>query len=161
MALVAAGFAVAHVDSAKSNVTAAKQAAEINSWADAKIRYLVDDAAKFTEREVRRGTKYHTMVLDPPAYGHSPKGKAWRLERDLWPLLDNLWRLKTEDAFRFLITGHSPEITDKDLTAFFERQEQRDRGIRLKIESGRSKLQDLAGRELDAGFFVRVLGRRA
>ena len=160
MALVAAGFEVAHVDAAKPNVSAARLAAEINGWSAAPIRYLVDDAAKFAAREVRRGTRYHTMVLDPPAFGHSPKGKAWRLERDLWPLLEDIWNLKNEDSFRILVTGHSPEVDEEDLTSFFKQKRTPDRSMRLRIECGRSELEDLAGRRLDTGFFVRVSGDR-
>ena len=101
MALVSAGFAVAHVDAAKPNVQAARMAAKWNHWSDRPIRYLVDDAARFAAREVRRGHLYHTIVLDPPAYGHGPSGHAWRLERDLWPLLEDCLRLADRLAFEY------------------------------------------------------------
>lgn len=84
IAMAVSGLAVAHVDAAKQNVSSARSAARINGLAEHPIRYLVDDAVKFVAREVRRGNRYHTIVMDPPAYGHSPSGKAWRLERDLW-----------------------------------------------------------------------------
>jgi len=159
MALVRAGFRVAHVDAAKPNVAAARRVAELNELADAPIRYLVDDAAKFTAREVRRGRRYHTIVLDPPAYGHSPRGRAWRIERDLWPLLQACLRLLDPRSFRLLITGHSPQPNEADIrrflieTEFFRRLAG---GSGLLLQSGRSQLKDRRGRWLDAGFYVRA-----
>ncbi len=158
MALVSAGFAVAHVDAAKSNVAAARQAAKINQWIDRPIRYLVDDAAKFAAREVRRARRYHTIVLDPPAYGHGPEGNAWRLQRDLWPLLEDCLRLTGDADFRILVTGHSPQVGSEDVEQFFRNTGLLPTAARnaLRITSGRSQLIDDFDRPLDAGFFVRV-----
>ena len=158
MALVAAGFAVAHVDAAKQNVDAARQAASLNQWEARPVRYLVDDAAQFAAREVRRGRQYHTIVLDPPAYGHGPKGNAWRLERDLWPLLDLCLQLVTPSGFRLLITGHSEQVGAADVSDYLQQTEHLSQQQRaaMSAESGRSQLTDRAGRLLDAGFFVRA-----
>ncbi len=147
MALVSAGLAVAHVDAAKPNVQACRRAAEHNGWGDATIRFLVDDAVKFTAREVRRGRRYQLVVMDPPAYGHSPGGKAWRLQRDLWPLLDQALDLLS-DEFALLVTGHSPEVDQRDVAEFLRRNEKLQacwRGSGLNLESGRSQLTDSAG----------------
>ena len=159
MAMATSGYEVAHVDAARPNVQAAREAATWNGMSDAPIRYLVDDAAKFAAREVRRGRHYDTIVLDPPAYGHSPRGKAWRLERDLWPLLEDCLRLIAPDPFRILLTGHSPQVDEHDAVRFFMQSSSLRGGgssTRLHIESGRSQLKDGSGRSLDAGFFVRV-----
>lgn len=158
MALVAAGFSVAHVDAAKPNVESAREAATANDWQERSIRYLVDDAAKFAAREVRRNRTYHTIVLDPPAYGHGPGGRAWRLERDLWPLLADCLQLLDRQAFRILVTGHSPEVSASEIEQFFARTSELPPQTRdgLRIESGRSELKDEFDRLLDAGFFVRV-----
>lgn len=159
MALVTAGFKVAHVDAAKPNVRSMRVVAEHNGRPDAPVRYIVDDAAKFAAREVRRQRKYHTIVLDPPAYGHAPDGKTWRLERDLWPLLEDCLRMLDPAAFRLLITGHSPQVDAEAVTRFLQRSGflGRAKGAAgLLIESGRSHLTDQAGRSLDSGFFVRA-----
>ncbi len=159
MAMSNAGLSVVHVDAAKPNVQSAKQAAELNQFDDRPIRYIVDDAAKFAAREVRRKRIYHTIVLDPPAYGHSPKGKAWRLERDLWPLLENCLEILDPDRFRLLITGHSEEVGATEVCKYLTQSrliQQADQAGRLRIQSGRSQLEDSTGRSLDAGFFVRV-----
>jgi 23S rRNA (cytosine1962-C5)-methyltransferase len=162
MALVAGGFQVAHVDAAQPNVQAARAAARHNFQQSAAIRYLVEDAAKFARRERRRGRNYHTIVLDPPAYGHSPQGKAWRIERDLWPLLDDCLQLMVPDDFRLLVTGHSAVIGQAAVieylrdTEFFRRAESESA---VRVISGRSALVDQHRRRLDAGFFVRVSSR--
>ncbi len=160
MALVAAGYQVAHVDAARPNVHAARVAAELNGWAARPIRFLVDDAAKFAARELRRRRRYHTIVLDPPAYGHSPRGKAWRLQRDLWPLLDNCLRLLGPTTFRLLITGHSPAVGPSEIIHFVQWFMEKESGpagrSSLRTDSGRSQLKDQGDRPLDAGFFVRV-----
>ncbi|MGB7345438.1 MAG: class I SAM-dependent methyltransferase [Pirellulaceae bacterium] len=159
MALASVGYQVAHVDAAKPNVQSAGDAAKRNGWADYPIRYLVDDAAKFVAREVRRNKRYDTIVLDPPAYGHSPKGKAWRLERDLWPLLENCISLVDPTDFRMLITGHSPDVNSTDVVDFVGRRLKGFRSSQTdgrRIESGRSQLVDRTLRKLDAGFYVRI-----
>ena len=159
MALALAGYAVAHVDAAKPNVQAARQAAEQNHLGEAPIRYLVDDAAKFAAREIRRQRQYQTILLDPPAYGHSPKGRAWRLERDLWPLLNDCLQLLDQNSFRLLVTGHTAEVGQHEVLQFLRQTaflKQFKGSSRLIIESGRSQLRDEGDRSLDAGFFVRV-----
>ncbi|MEM6364088.1 MAG: hypothetical protein AAF745_06670 [Planctomycetota bacterium] len=159
MAMVASGMAVAHVDAAKPNVLAARKTAAINGFSDRPIRYLVDDAAQFAARERRRGRTYHTIVLDPPAYGHAPKGRrrSWRLERDLWPLLDDCVALLRRDQFRLLITGHSSNLQPSEIASFLQQRLTRV-GLRpFDVESGRLKLTDRANRELDAGYFVRCI----
>ena len=158
MALASVGFQVAHVDAAKPNVQSARDAAKINGLQDAPIRYLVDDAMKFAAREARRENRYHTIVLDPPAYGHSPKGKAWRLERDLWVLLELCLKIVTPESFRILVTGHSPQIESDEIANFFFRTLPQKLSIPaagLRIDKGRSQLTDRSGRKLDAGFYVR------
>ncbi len=150
MALTRGGFEVVHVDAAKPNVEAAQRAAAINAFNDSPIRFIVDDAIKFVAREIRRGRRYHTIVLDPPAYGHSPTGKTWRLERDLWPLLDNCMKLVDPIDFRLLITGHSPQVDSQDVIAHVRSK------LEMRFESGRMTLGDLSGRKLDAGFYVRA-----
>jgi 23S rRNA (cytosine1962-C5)-methyltransferase len=159
MAMVAAGLHAVHVDAAKPNVQAARLAARLNGWQQRPIRYLVDDARKFAARELRRRRKYHTIVLDPPEYGHGSSGDAWRLVRDLGPLLDDCLRLLANDAFRLVVTGHSRNIDQADVLKLLQRSDlirrHRDSSA-LRTEAGRSQLRDTHGRSLDAGFFVRI-----
>ncbi len=159
LAMAAAGLHVVHVDAAKPNVQAARAAAAFNRWETRPIRYIVDEAGKFAAREVRRNRQYHTIVLDPPAYGHGVKRKSWRLQRDLWPLLESCLQLLHPDTFRLLITGHSPEVDQSDVCRFLQQSRfigQQGDSSGLRTESGRSQLTDPFGRSLDAGFYVRV-----
>ncbi len=153
IALATAGYRVTHVDAAGPNVEAARGNAAINQLADAPIRYLVEDTAKYAARELRRGRRYQTIVLDPPAYGHGPTGGAWRIERDLWPLLRICLQLLPENGGRMLITGHSPQISRRDVRQWLG-QQRLDR-FRPEIDDCRLMLTDRANRHLDAGWSVR------
>lgn len=159
-AMATGGAKTVHVDAAKPNVTAAKLAAIACGLDSLPIRYLVDDALKFAKRELRRGRVYHLVALDPPAYGHSPDGQSWRIERDLEPLLRVVAELMCPDHAALLVTGHSQGFHERDLQALLEdlltpRLATRGLGQRLQIERGRSILSDIHQRTLDAGFFVR------
>lgn len=155
IAMARSGMHVAHVDAARPNVQSARQAAMINGLDPPPIRFLVDDALQFVRREIRRGRRYHTIVLDPPAYGHGPKGNAWRIDRDLWPLLDDCVRLFHEGSFRLLVTGHSDVVTRDDVHAWATRPFQGRTSVGLQTEVGTCDLTDASGRRLNAGFFVR------
>lgn len=89
LALAAAGAQVTHVDASKKSVEAAKANAALSGMRERPVRWLVDDAAKFTAREVRRGKRYDGIILDPPKYGRGPEGEVWRLESDLAGLIAN------------------------------------------------------------------------
>ncbi len=97
-----AGARLVHVDASKKSVEAGKANAALSSMADRPIRWIVDDAAKFTAREVRRGRRYDGILLDPPKFGRGPEGELWRLEEHLAPLLADCRRLLDEDS-RFLV----------------------------------------------------------
>lgn len=93
LAARAAGADTTHVDSIKQVVTWANENQELSGLRD--IRWVVEDALKFVKRELKRGNKYQGIILDPPAYGHGPKGEKWKLEdhitemmRDVVQLLD-------------------------------------------------------------------------
>lgn len=101
LALAAAGARVVHVDASKKSVDAAKANAKASELADAPVRWLVDDAAKFVAREVRRGRRYDVILLDPPKYGRGPEGEVWRLEEHLAGLIADARRLLDERS-RFL-----------------------------------------------------------
>ncbi len=103
LALASKGAHVTHVDASKKSVEAAKANAVISNLADKPLRWLTDDAAKFTAREVRRGKHYDGIILDPPKYGRGPEGEVWQLESDLAALLSNVRALIDErSAFVFL-----------------------------------------------------------
>jgi len=164
LAMAAKGAAVTHVDAAKPSVTAARQVASENRLGEVKIRYLVEDAARYVSRELRRDRKYDLIVLDPPGYGHAAGGKTWRISRDLWPLLDDCLRLLPTTGAAMLVTGHSDSPDQTEIADYLSRQiglvgqgaDSRPAAKGLRIDSGRSELVDLASRRLDAGYYLRA-----
>ena len=102
LALSACG-PVTHVDASKKSVASARENAALSGMADRPIRWLVDDAAKFAAREVRRGKRYDGIILDPPKFGRGPEGEVWRLEESLPGLIADCRRLlDAESRFLFL-----------------------------------------------------------
>jgi 23S rRNA (cytosine1962-C5)-methyltransferase len=102
LALAARGAGLVHVDASKKSVEAGKENAALSGMADHPIRWMVDDAAKFTAREVRRGRRYDGIILDPPKYGRGPGGEVWRLEEGLPGLVADCRKLLDENS-RFLV----------------------------------------------------------
>ena len=101
LALSAAGAQMVHVDASKKSVAQARENAALSGMSDRPIRWIVDDAAKFVAREVRRGRRYDGILLDPPKYGRGPDGEVWRLEEDLPGLIANCRQLLDANS-RFL-----------------------------------------------------------
>ncbi|WP_126176426.1 class I SAM-dependent methyltransferase [Tsuneonella rigui] len=100
LALSACG-PVTHVDASKKSVAQARENAALSGMEDRPIRWLIDDAAKFTAREVRREKRYDGIILDPPKFGRGPNGETWRIEEHLAPLVADCRRLLDADS-RFL-----------------------------------------------------------
>lgn len=100
LALSACG-PVTHVDASKKSVAQTRENAALSGMAERPIRWLVDDAAKFAAREVRRGKRYDGIILDPPKFGRGPDGEVWRLEEGLPGLIADCRKLLDGDS-RFL-----------------------------------------------------------
>ncbi len=96
------GARMVHVDASKKSVDGARRNAELSGMIDHPIRWLIDDATKFTARELRRGRRYDGIMLDPPKFGRGPTGEVWRLEEHLAPLLADCTALLDADS-RFLV----------------------------------------------------------
>ena len=71
------------------------------------LRWLVDDCVKFVEREIRRGSKYDGIIMDPPSYGRGPKGEIWKLEENIWMLVGLTSQLLSENALFFLLNSYT------------------------------------------------------
>ena len=114
LAAAKAGASVTHVDASKGMVTWAKENAASSGLADAPIRWIVDDCAKFAERELRRGNHYDAIIMDPPSYGRGPKGEIWKIEDAIHPLVQLCTKLLSDKPLFFLInsytTGFAPSV---------------------------------------------------
>lgn len=114
VACVAAGAHVTHVDAARGMVTWGRENAAVSGLADRPMRWLVDDCVKFVQRELRRGNRYDAIVMDPPSYGRGPNGEVWKLEEQLYGLLEQCARLLSDNPLFFYLnsytTGLSPSV---------------------------------------------------
>jgi 23S rRNA (cytosine1962-C5)-methyltransferase len=147
LAMARSGAAVAHVDAARSAIAWARRNAVHNVLDDRPIRWLADDARAFIAREIRRNRRYDGAVLDPPTYGHGTGGKAWRLERDLDPLLADIRQLLVPGGF-ILLTAHAATIAPADLGDL----------LGPDAETGELRLTATSGAHLRLGAFARVEG---
>ena len=154
LAMVAAGGSVTHVDAARPTVAWARRNAELSDFADRPIRWIVDDAVAFTEREVRRGRRYAGVVLDPPSYGHGPGSGPWRIEDGLHALLAAAARLLVPDGFA-LLTAHTPDFEADRLATAVGRALGRPMH---DIEAGELGLTTSDGRRVALGAFARAAG---
>ena len=155
LALATAGASVVHVDASRPTVAWARRNAETSGLADRPVRWIVDDAVAFTEREVRRGRRYAGIVLDPPSYGHGPGSGAWRIEDDLSALLAAAGGLLEPDGF-VLLTAHTTGFEEDRLAAEIETALRRRPNA---IETGPLELSTGDGRTLGLGAFARSTGR--
>jgi 23S rRNA (cytosine1962-C5)-methyltransferase len=102
LVLSEAGARMVHVDASKKSVEGGKANTVLSGLGDRPIRWIVDDAGKFTAREVRRSHRYDGILLDPPKFGRGPTGEVWRLEENLAPLLADCRKLLDGES-RFLV----------------------------------------------------------
>jgi 23S rRNA (cytosine1962-C5)-methyltransferase len=106
-----AGARLVHVDASKKSVEQGKKNAGLSNMADKPIRWMVDDAGKFTAREVRRGRRYDGILLDPPKFGRGPNGEVWRLEENLAPLLADCRRLLDANSCFLVLTVYAVRMS--------------------------------------------------
>jgi 23S rRNA (cytosine1962-C5)-methyltransferase len=105
LAARAAGAETYHVDSIKQVVSWARENMELSGLTD--IRWVVEDALKFVKREVKRGRKYHGIILDPPAYGHGPTGEKWKLEDNINEMMKEVIQLLDEKHHFLILNTYS------------------------------------------------------
>ena len=174
LALADKGAHLAHVDASEPAVTWARKNAVLSSLAEKPVRWIVEDARKFAEREVRRGRQYDLVVLDPPSFGTGPKGQRWEIARDLPNLLSTCLRLlfgheheaderpaKLTDVSekKILVSAHSEDPGPEELAELMRGtaqrlESERKSGVVKSMDKGRLHLIDRQDRKLDSGFFV-------
>jgi 23S rRNA (cytosine1962-C5)-methyltransferase len=150
MACAQAGADVTHVDAARSVNGWAQTNAELSQPLAGTVRYLAEDAAKFVKREARRESLYDGIILDPPTFGRGAKGEVWKIERDLWPLLDACAEILSKKPLFTLLTAHSPGVTPRVLEIAAARL-----GAPRQIDFGEMLLKG-AGPAVPAGAYARA-----
>ncbi|EOS52732.1 23S rRNA (-C5)-methyltransferase [Lachnospiraceae bacterium MD335] len=120
LSAAAAGASVTHVDASKGMVAWAKENAAASGLGEAPIRWLVDDCMKFVEREIRRGSRYDAIIMDPPSYGRGPKGEIWKIEDAIFPFLMLTTEILNENPLFFLINSYTTGLQPAVLSYMME-----------------------------------------
>lgn len=120
VACLAAGANVCHVDASKGMVERAGENVRLSGLKDKPVRFIIDDCKKFVQREIRRGRKYDAIIMDPPSYGRGPNGEMWKIESELYPLVELCTEVLSDNPLFFLInsytTGLQPMVLKNILT---------------------------------------------
>ncbi len=152
LAAAKAGAFVTHVDASKQSLDLASANATLSEIAKDKVRWIPDDALAFVRREVKRGTKYDGIILDPPAFGRGAKGQVWHIETDLPKLFSLLKDILKDEAGSFLVlngyaAGYSPVSFAELVKEYFPK---------LKGTYGELLIAEKGGeRTLPSGIYVR------
>nr|WP_316628309.1 class I SAM-dependent methyltransferase [uncultured Brevundimonas sp.] len=154
LAAAAAGAEVTHVDASKKSVAYARENAEQSGLAQHPIRWIVEDARKYVAREVRRGSKYDGIILDPPKYGRGPTGEVWRLFEDMPGLLKDCAALLSDDADFLLLNAYAARVSGLSLAHLMMEATQ---GRSGRIEWGELALSEDGpdARAIGLSFFAR------
>lgn len=105
------GAEVVHCDASKTTVAWARENTALCGLSSRPIHWITEDVKKYVRREVRRGSKYDGLILDPPTFGRGTRGEVWKIEDDLMPLLEDLKQLLSEECLFVLLSSHSPGFT--------------------------------------------------
>ena len=143
LAVAAAGAKVTHVDASKKSVSWARDNQALSKLGDKPIRWIVDDAVKFVQREARRGAKYDGIILDPPKFGRGPKGEVWEVYKSLPDLLKTCRECLSDKPLFVAITVYAVRASAIHVAQALDEMM---KGLGGKIDSG-----ELVTREQSAG----------
>ncbi len=143
LAAAAAGAQVTHVDASKKSVGWARENQELSGLSSKPIRWIVDDAQKFVQREGRRGTKYDGIILDPPKFGRGPKGEIWEVYKSLPSLLEDCRAILSDRPLFMIVTVYAVKASAIHVGQALQEIMVKFKG---KVESG-----ELVTREKSAG----------
>lgn len=155
LAALSSGGSVVHVDGSKVSLSLAKHNAELSKLSDKPVRWILDDALEFAKREVRRGNTYDAIIMDPPAFGHGPKGEEWKIERDLPTLIEVCSKLLAPDAKFFILNGYAAGYSPVAYAQLLEKIREKMDGTTQYGELSLSEAE--SERLLPAGIYARVV----
>jgi 23S rRNA (cytosine1962-C5)-methyltransferase len=144
---------VTHVDASKSSIEWAKENARLSQVAPDRIRWIIDDAQKFVQREIRRQSYYDAVILDPPVYGHGPGGETWDFFKDFPNLLKSIKQLLNPQPLFVVANAYAVSASAIMLNNLFQ-----DNFVALngQFDYGELALQELSSsRLLSTGIFSR------
>lgn len=114
-----AGAEVCHVDAVKGIVARAKENLALSGLSEKPVRFIVDDVVKFVQREIRRDRQYDAVIMDPPSYGHGPKGELWKIEDELFRLVELCTNVLSPDPLFFIINSYTTSLSPSVLKNIF------------------------------------------
>ncbi len=152
LAAAKAGAEVTHVDASKTAVAWARENAKLSGLEEAPIRWIVEDALVYLKREVKRGSKYDVIIMDPPAFGHGPDGELWKIEEHFLEVMKLVPELLSDKPLGVLINGYAAGYSP---LAFAYNLEPLVKNYGGSIEYGDLTIEDTSGRLLPAGIFAR------
>jgi 23S rRNA (cytosine1962-C5)-methyltransferase len=148
-----AGADVTHVESSRSSLLIAKKNLDDSGLSSRRVRWLEDDVFKFVQRELRRGSRYDAIIMDPPKFGRGPHGEVWKFESGMEGLLESCSALLSENPLFFLITAYNLYMRPNDLGRLLQRK--------LSFIGGETLCGNLiqpersAGRKINQSIFAR------
>ncbi len=152
MAMAENGASVCHLDAARGMIEWGQENLKLNPQVPNNIRWIADDVNKFTQREVRRESRYNLIALDPPTFGRGSSGQLWKIEEDLPKLLARCHELRDKSQpFTIILSCHSPGFS----VLVLERLLMQEFGSKGEFVSGEMTIPESTGRELPAGYSVR------
>lgn len=151
LAAVSVGAKVTHLDASHPTIGWAKDNQEASHLVDKPIRWILDDAIKFTQREIKRGLKYDGIIMDPPVYGHGPEGEKWDFNESFPKLLENCKQILSSQPIFIIINAYAISASAIMLENVLQ-----DLNLGGKIEAGELTLKEEGrGRLLSTGIFAR------
>jgi 23S rRNA (cytosine1962-C5)-methyltransferase len=151
LAAKAAGADVVHVDSIKQVVSWASDNMKYSNLDN--IRWVVEDAMKFVQREVKRGNKYNGIILDPPSYGHGPNGEKWKLEENIMEMMDGVTQLLDPEENFLILNAYSLGFSALVIENFLKPDSK-------NLETGELYLHSKTDQKLPLGVFGRFINKK-
>jgi 23S rRNA (cytosine1962-C5)-methyltransferase len=109
------GAKVTHVDASRPAITWFKENQKLSGLEEKQARIIIDDAIKFTSREIKRGVKYDAVIMDPPVYGHGPHGEKWSFSKNFPELLDNVSKLLSDNPLFVIVNAYAVSTSSTSL----------------------------------------------
>ena len=153
LAAASTGAKVTHVDASRPTISWARENQEVSGLQNKPIRFILDDAIKFVQREARRGVKYDGIIMDPPVFGHGPEGKVWKFNESFPQLLEACKQVLSDNPLFILVNTYaissSALMLENVLKDYFK-------NLGGNIECGELALEEKYGKRLlSTGIFAR------
>lgn len=143
-AVLSAGASCCHVDASRGMVERAGENVRLSGLDDKPVRFIIDDCVKFVKREIRRGKKYDAVIMDPPSYGRGPNGEMWKIEDQLFDLVNLCKEVLSDNPLFFLINSYTAGLQPQVLNNILTLTVKQSRGRVESYEVGLPTLEEVS-----------------